>query len=266
MRALQHLVLQLNFSASLWCRWWELPVFYQDTAYEESFLPASGCADSHRPCPEELKSLFIRTWLKLSGEMALEMARGLPLPAVGLWWRVQRDEMCPYWLFNSRCNIETLLPAGTLFHFAKVLRLHCPECELYFDFMPKRNVWRTILGPTGEDEQWTCSLQQCMWPLYPLLSVAPQYSKDRVASCSCSPSQRRWAASPLTEMERSREISPSLLHQKQQLKRTLLTSAGATCWSWLPQSWNPALHSPDVERPAYSISKYTRLFVYFRLS
>lgn len=26
-RAPQHLVLQLNFSASLWCHWWELPVF-----------------------------------------------------------------------------------------------------------------------------------------------------------------------------------------------------------------------------------------------
>lgn len=37
------------------------------TACEESLL-ASGYPDRHRPCPEELKSLFIKTRLKLSGD------------------------------------------------------------------------------------------------------------------------------------------------------------------------------------------------------
>lgn len=137
----------------------------------ESPLHASGCTDSRRPCPEELKSLFIRTRLKLSGEMAQEMAHSLPVPAVGLWWRVQQAEMCPCWLLLD--SIYNVKKKKSSLHFVKVLCLHCPKCASLIFCIKETSKKQFFYSLISEDKQWSrtrvcVSVFPPCWALLPI--------------------------------------------------------------------------------------------------
>lgn len=88
-----------------------MPPVFTACLYPEGDAPllASGHPDGPRPCPEELKSLFIRTRLKLSGDQLgkWRTAHRQPLPTEGLRWRDQHASMCPCRLFLDSTPIPT---------------------------------------------------------------------------------------------------------------------------------------------------------------
>ena len=119
-QAHEHLVLQLNFPASLWCHWWELPVFTR-TSPERLVSPGRlGLYWQSQVLSGGIKISIYQESTEAVWGAAGEMAHSGRLPAVGLWWRVQQAGMCPCRLFlDSMRDVKPSHPLAPVFHFVK---------------------------------------------------------------------------------------------------------------------------------------------------
>lgn len=85
-------VLQLNFSTSLGCRWWEALVFTRTQPGRRLYSPCLRLCWQSQPCPKELKSLFHkRSCRRTDGGGG---SRSASLLAEGLWLGVQHHRTC----------------------------------------------------------------------------------------------------------------------------------------------------------------------------
>lgn len=120
-QAHQHLVLQLNFTASLWCHWWELSVFTRKQPVRRVSPARLRLSWQSQALSGGIKISIYQDSTEAVWGVTGEMAHSRPLPAVGLWWRVQHAGMCPCRLFlDSMCDVRkksTLIPAS---HFVSL--------------------------------------------------------------------------------------------------------------------------------------------------
>lgn len=121
-QAHEHPVLQLNFTASLWCHWWELPVFTRTPPERRLVSPGRlGLYWQSQVLSGGIKISIYQESTEAVWGAAGEMAHSGRLPAVGLWRRVQQAGMCPCRLFlDSMCDVR-IKPSHppAAFHFVK---------------------------------------------------------------------------------------------------------------------------------------------------
>lgn len=97
-QAHQHLVLELNFTASLWCHWWELPVSQPVRKVSFACLrlswPSQALSGGIKISIYQVSTEAV--WGLVGG---VGVAHSQPLLAVGLRWWVQHAGMCPCMFF-----------------------------------------------------------------------------------------------------------------------------------------------------------------------
>lgn len=130
---------------------------------DQSPLAASGYTDSHRSCLEELKSLFIRSRLRLPGERLGKWHIVVDFQRWDSDGEFNRLGCARAGCFLTACvmsRIKPLIP-GPCFTLLKAQckHLHCLEWESFFNLMLKRNIRGAVLRLILKHRRCMCK-----WP------------------------------------------------------------------------------------------------------